>query len=111
LTPQAQVESEAAAALGTEAAAASVFAQSRRQQTFEYAQLLDQPVCAELRQVSRRLDQNLRHIEAAVDSDATESSSGGEDTDDDSAVSRSCHSAPSMQSTSFTLVVLSSLSI
>lgn len=44
---------------------------------------LDEDLCVEMNRVSSTLQTNLHHLESAVDSDATESSSGGESCDED----------------------------
>ncbi len=44
---------------------------------------LDEDLCLEMNRVSGTLQMNLHHLETALDSDATESSSGGESCDED----------------------------
>ncbi len=44
---------------------------------------LDEDLCTEMSRVAGTLGMNLHHLESAVDSDATESSSGGESCDED----------------------------
>ena len=44
---------------------------------------LDEDLCTEMNRVSSTLQMDLKHLERAIDSDATESSSGGESCDED----------------------------
>ena len=44
---------------------------------------LDEDLCTEMNRVSSTLQKDLKHLESALDSDATESSSGGESCDED----------------------------
>lgn len=44
---------------------------------------LDEDLCTEMNRVSSTLQKDLKHLESAMDSDATESSSGGESCDED----------------------------
>ena len=44
---------------------------------------LDEDLCMEMNRVAGTLQMNLHHLESALDSDATESSSGGESCDED----------------------------